>query len=105
MKERIYIKGKKFNAIGEIELPSRKVTIFKGSSINPLETDVYGEKTTLLKAFLVRNGIIKNNVFMEDYTFDYPASASSLISASRQGYGIIKLFATGKSIRSILKDK
>jgi hypothetical protein len=105
MKERIYIKGLKFSATGEIELPSRKVTIFKGSTINPLETTIYGEKTALLKAFLVRNGIIKNNVFTEDYTFDYPATASSLISASRQGYGIIKLVATGRSIHSILKDK
>jgi hypothetical protein len=103
MKERIYIKGKKFNAMGEIELPSRKVTIFKGSSINPLETDVYGEKTTLLKAFLVRNGIIKDNVFTEDYTFDYPATASSLISGSRAGYKIIKLVSNDKSIQEILK--
>ncbi len=105
MKERIYIKGKKFNAIGEIELPSRKVTIFKGSSINPLETDVYGEKTTLLKAFLVRNGIIKDNVFTEDYTFDYPATASAIVSAGRPGYKIIKLVGTDKSIHSILKDR
>ena len=105
MKERIYIKGKKFNAMGEIELPSRKVTIFKDSMINPLETTIYGEKTTLLKAFLVRNGIIKNNVFTEDYTFDYPATAAAIVSAGRPGYRIIKLVGTEKSIHSILKDK
>jgi hypothetical protein len=105
MKKRIYIKGKKFNAIGEIELPSRKVTVFKGSMINPLETTIYGEKTTLLKAFLVRNGIIKNNVFTEHYTFDYPATASAIVSAGRPGYKIIKLVGTDMSIHSILKDR
>jgi hypothetical protein len=103
MIEKIYIKGDKFNANGEINVSTREVTIYKGSTMNPLQTSIYGEKTTNLKERLIRCGIIKNNVFTEDFTFDYPATASSLISGSRAGYKIIKLVSTNKSIKEILK--
>ena len=104
MIERIYIKGRTFSASGEIDVSTRKVTIYKGSTINPLITDVYGEITTNLKRKLIDNGIIQHNVFTEDFTFDFPATASSLISGSRAGYKIIKLVSNDKSIQELFKS-
>jgi hypothetical protein len=103
MTEQIYIKGRTFNAKGEIDVSTRRVTIYKGSVINPLKTDVYGEYTTNLKRTLIDKGILVNNEFTEDFTFEYPATASSLISGSRAGYKIIKLVRNDKSIQEILK--
>jgi hypothetical protein len=103
MPEQIYIKGRTFDAKGEIDVSTRKVTIFKGSVINPRKTDVYGEYTTNLKQTLINKGILVNNEFTEDYTFEYPATASSLISGSRAGYKIIRLVSNDKSIQKILK--
>jgi hypothetical protein len=99
MNEQIYIKGIKFDAKGEIDVSTRRVTIYKGSVINPLKTHVYGEHTTNLKRTLIDKGILVNNEFTEDFTFEYPATASSLISGSRAGYKIIKLQSNGKSVR------
>jgi hypothetical protein len=103
MNEQIYIKGIKFDAKGEIDVSTRRVTIYKGSVINPLKTNVYGEYTSNLKQTLIVKGVLVNNEFTEDFTFDYPATASSLISGSRAGYKIIKLVSNNKSIQEILK--
>ena len=104
MPEQIYIKGRTFDAKGEIDVSTRKVTIFKGSVINPRKTDVYGEYTTNLKQTLINKGILVNNEFTEDFTFDYPATASALVSGSRAGYKVIKLVSNGKSIRNLFSD-
>ena len=104
MTEQIYIKGRTFNANGEIDVSTRRVTIYKGSVINPLKTDVYGEYTTNLKQTLINKGILLNNEFTEDYTFEYPATAAALISGSRAGYKVIKLVSNGKSIRNLFTD-
>ena len=104
MPEQIYIKGRTFDAKGEIDVSTRKVTIFKGSVINPRKTDVYGEYTTNLKQTLINKGILVNNEFTEDFTFDYPATASALVSGSRAGYKVIKLVSNGKSIRNLFSN-
>jgi hypothetical protein len=104
MPEQIYIKGRTFDAKGEIDVSTRKITIFKGSVINPRKTDVYGEYTTNLKQTLINKGILVNNEFTEDFTFDYPATASALVSGSRAGYKVIKLVSNGKSIRNLFSD-
>jgi hypothetical protein len=104
MTEQIYIKGRTFNAKGEIDVSTRRVTIYKGSVINPLKTDVYGEYTTNLKQTLINKGILLNNEFTEDYTFEYPATAAALISGSRAGYKVIKLVSNDKSIRTLFSE-
>ena len=104
MTEQIYVKGRIFNAKGEIDVSTRRVTIYKGSVINPLKTDVFGEYTTNLKQTLINKGILVNNQFMEDFTFEYPATASSLISGKRAGYEIIKLIRNDQSIRMLFTD-
>jgi hypothetical protein len=104
MTEQIYIKGRTFYAKGEIDVATRSVTIFKGSVINPAKTDVYGEYTTNLKQTLINKGILVNNEFTEDFTFDYPATASALVSGSRAGYKIIKLISDDKSIRTLFSE-
>jgi hypothetical protein len=104
MPEQIYIKGRTFDAKGEIDVSTRKVTIFKGSVINPLKTDVYGEYTTDLKQTLINKSILLKNEFTEDYTFEYPATAAALISGSRAGYKVIKLVSNDKSIRTLFSE-
>ena len=104
MIERIYIKGRTYSASGEIDVSTRKVTIYKGSTINPLKTDVYGEYTANLKQKLINDGILVNNEFARDYTFDYPATASALICGARPGYRVIKLVRNDRSIRDLFTE-
>lgn len=104
MTEQIYIKGRTFDAKGEIDVATRRVTIYKGSVINPLKTNVYGEYTANLKQTLINKGILVNDEFTEDFTFDYPATASALISGGRAGYKVIKLQSNNKSIRTMFSE-
>lgn len=108
MKEeyKVYFSGKDFKGEGIYNLDDGTLKLLKGSVIVKDETNSfrqYYQSSAKIKDELIERAIIVDNEFMEDYIFDIPFHASSILSS----YGISgnKAWKTreGKDIDQIKK--
>jgi 5-methylcytosine-specific restriction protein A len=85
----IFAAGENYTARGLYQLDER-VRIFKGSLISPITTNSTRGKIAQIRMQLFKT-IVKDNYFIEDYTFENHSEAASVISGSmRNDNGLFK---------------
>lgn len=81
---KLYYSGRDFKGEGIYNLDDGTLKLLKGSIIVKNETNSYRQyyqSSAKIKDELIERGIIVDNEFMEDYIFDIPFHASSILSS------------------------
>lgn len=76
----VYIKNDEISAIGVFNFSTEKLTVLKGSETMLVYADHFeGSSPYKLMRDLEAKGILRGAEFLEDYTFNSPSAAASII--------------------------
>lgn len=102
---RVFSNGKGYSGEGIYRIDDDSLTVLKGSQIVKEETESYRKyygASARTKAELVEKGIIHNQKFTEDYTFESVFQAASILSSNGKAGNKSWKTEDGKTIEELL---
>lgn len=105
---KVYMGGRNYQAEGFYNLKDGSLKVLKGSRVVREEAPsfrVYYHNVAKMRADLIKDGVIQDYEFVEDYTFDIPFHASAIIQTNGQAGHKAWKTSDGITIEAILTSK
>lgn len=105
---KVYMGGRNYQAEGFYNLKDGSLKVLKGSRVVREEASsfrAYYHNVAKMRADLIKDGVIQDYEFVEDYTFDIPFHASAIIQTNGQAGHKAWKTSDGITIEAILTSK